>query len=458
MARTLAILFSFAVTVAGSSFGGEARTRSVDGIPVPPFGYSLESNPDGGFVPSDGFLFPRLAAWPERLESKDKPPLTASPPASGPNKRSAGREWVERINQWYREGTAAGLSQDTFRSFDNGHSGIPLNNYPQMQSVAPVAAFGSLWENIFLPRVTMGVQSYGVEGKSVIEDRSRRMLRAFYESNATRPAFQRPYRAFYENNFLFVAPAVGSYKAEADTFAFLSPFYVHSIGASGSDSRLLKPLVLASAAFPPELKTRMLRLGLFVPTMMYLFKSSIADDIKSPAAHVPAYALPAEAADGFEGPTPFLDNLLNSAHNLIHIPPVCRMKLLDVAIEGGEGHDYGGEAYWEDSIYGFTAALREGQSLVLKVDLRYSWTDHNLPIEKYHVSLLRGKGTIEFLNKEKSKLMVRIPWSPTDTRRDFRTDILLLVHDGTYYSAPAYISLRHINKLDPIVTGIKVRR
>lgn len=53
-----------------------------------------------------------------------------------------------------------------------------------------------------------------------------------------------------------------------------------------------------------SLKTRMLQNGLLAPTLMGLFKGNIAGSIKSPDAHVPAYTLPAEAADDFDGPRP----------------------------------------------------------------------------------------------------------------------------------------------------------
>lgn len=423
---------------------------------MPPFGFSLEVR-DGRLSTVEGFFFATLAAWPERKNHPDAPEPLSSRRWGGVYKNSSGKNWVKRINEWHRDGKAAGLSQDTFRSFDDGHSSIPLGLYPQMNSEQPIAAFGSLYENVFKPRVTMGVQSYGSEGRIVIEDQSRRFLRAYYESGMPEGGFQRYYRMFYENNFLFVAPAVGSYKPDNDAFTFLSPFYLHSIGASGSDSRLLQPLVMASAALPPDLKTRILRSGLFVPTMMYLFKSAIAGNIPAPEAHVPAYALPPETADDTDGPTPFLDTLLNAANGLTHIPPVCRMKFRRIAVVNDEDAAPDRDACYEENTYAFTGALRQGQAFLLDVDLRYSWTDKNLPIVKYHAAVLRGKGEITPLNEHGSVLRIRIPWSLTDNRRNLRSDVALLVHDGACYSAPAYISVRHIHRLDPITLGIRVR-
>lgn len=432
-----------------------AKRRTVDGIPVPVFGWTLDSIDNAGFRRFDTFFDTHLVAWPgPEADAKATAPF-AYHVWAGPYKNAAGQRWVEQINAWHRDGLAAGLNQDTFRSYDNNHSKIRLVEYPQMKSVAPIPNFGSPWENIFRHRVTMGVQSYGSEGRSIIEAQTNAMLRGFFASKATKAELQRMFRTFYENNFLFAAPAVNSYKPDKDAFSILSPYYLHSIGASGTDSQLIKPLVLASAALPPDLKTRILRQGLFVPTMMYLFKSHIAGEITAPEAHLPAYSLPAEAKEDFEGDSPFLDGLLEAAHHLSHIPPVCRIRILHCKIENDEGQADERPAYYEDSTYAFAGALRHGQNFVIDLDLRFSWTDENRPIRRYEALLLRGNADIKPLNEEQSKLQVRIPWNVAGKDHDFRTDILLLVHDGAYYSAPAYLSVRHIHRLDPLILGIK---
>lgn len=435
---------------------GNATRRTVDGTPVPVFGWTLDSVGGPGFQRFNAFFDTHLESWPApENDPKAKEPLIFDV-WSGPYKNAIGQRWVDQINAWYREGTAAGLTQDTFRSFDNNHSSIRLGAYPQMKSVPPIPAIGAPWENVFRHRVTLGVQSYGNEGRSVIEAQTRTLLRAIYESNASHADFQRIYRSFYENNFLYAAPAVGSYKPGKDAFSILSPFYLHSIGASGTDSRLLKPLVFASAALPPELKTRILRQGLFVPAMMFLLKSHITGDITSPEAHVPAYTLPAEAADDYEGDAPFLDTLLNAAHNLSHIPPVCRFRILKLNVENDDD-SIDRPTYYEDNTYAFAGALRHGQTLTLDLDLRFSWTDQNRPIKRYEVILLRGKAEILPLEKDLSRVQISLPWNVAGKDHDFRTDVLLLVHDGAYYSAPAYLSVRHIHRLDPLVLGIKSR-
>lgn len=434
------------------------EVRLVDGIPVPPFGEALKPRDDTDFSRAEDFVRSHLESWPDSLAAPTgKMPLFYGKWTRGPYRNPSGERWVAQVNAWYQEGSAAGLTQDTFRSFDRNHSSIRLRGYPQMKHEKPVESLEELLEVVFLPRVTMGVQSYGAKGKSVIEERSRKTLRSFYAQEDSGAPFLRSYRLCYESNFLFVAPAVGSFAPDKDAFAFLSPFYLHSVGASGSDSKLLKPLVFASAALPPDLKTRMLRKGLFVPTLMYLFKSTIAGDIRSPGAHLPAYALPTEADDDSEAPTPFLDALLESAHGLTHIPPVARLRMERVSIEAEGDRDYDGRAYYEDNTYAFTGALRQGQAFELTVDLRYSWTDEDRPVVGYHTSVLRGEASVESLNEEQSVLNIRIPWLPTNNKDNLRTDVLFLVNDGTYDSAPAYLSVRHLHRLDPITLGIRSR-
>lgn len=433
----------------------ETAPRSVDGIPVPPFGYVLTHSDGDHFPRYEGYWESNLATWPESPKVPlDSTPLSNDKYAGGPYDNPVGKRWVERINAWYRSGECAGLVQDAFRSFDDGHSNLRARAYPQLRFENPIPSLANPGGDIFRPRITFGVQSFGADGKSVIEARTRSVFRDFFEHGGEVPPFQQAFRIFYENNFMFAAPAAGSFNDNGDQFSCLSPFYLHAIGTSGSDAELLKPLVIASAALPPDLKTRMLRQGLLVPTLMNLFKSHIKGDLLSPESHVPAYALPPEADHNYEGPAPFLDGLLHAAHDLKHIPPVCRIRLEDLAVERGQNQQSDGELYFEDNTYAIAGALRPGQAFVVSLDLRFSWTDENRPILSYVASVLRGNATIESLNNDGSRISVRIPWSTTNNSTDLRTDVLLLVNDGTYYSAPAYISIRHIHKLDPITLGI----
>ena len=380
-----------------------------------------------------------------------------------PYKNGVGVACAERINACYEAGTAAGLTQDTFRSFDNGHSSLRMRSFPHMHSETPVSSYRALCENILIPRITMGVRSLGVgeralfkiQGRCVTEYDLQESIRTFYTSGEHRTLItDRFYRNFYENNFLFCAPAVGTFTLERDSFSFLSPFYLHAIGKSHSDVRLLGPLVFASDALPPALKTRIMRGGLFVPTMMYLFKSHIGNGLKSAEAHVPAYLIP-ESEKDYQGPTPFLDKVVNAAHALKHIPPVARMTIDEIKVQSVK--DYPATPFIEDNVYSFTGVLREGETIILTMNLRKSWTDGQRPITQYFAKKLRGGGTLETLDEEGSQLRITVPWAKPPRTHDYRSDFLLLVNDGTYDSAPAYVSIRHVHPLEPMLRGRRVK-
>lgn len=451
--RIVLIHFVCALVLTATCFGAERA--------IVPFGCSLDATDCTGPAYPDACGKHPLSEWPEVADPKNAglPFRNAVPYRNG-----LGAEWAARLNAAFKEGRAAGLTQDRFRSFDQNHSRLQQQLFPQMNFVNPWPSYQAACKGVFTDRVTMGVQSLGtrkhaalgMKGGSLIEFYSREAIRAALSNEYTeRYPTDRFFRAFYEHNFLLITPAVETFTPERDSFSFLSPFYLQSIGASGSDSKLLVPLVFASAALPPELKTRIMRKGLFVPTMMGLFKSHIAGDITLPAAHVPAYDLPKEAAPGYNGDTPFLDGLLSAAQGLTHIPPVARLKIVDATVNDTVKNR---TAYYVDNLYSFIGVLSKGQTLILRIDLSYGWTDDGQSIKSYNAKKLHGAGAIEPLNEEGSLIKVTIPWTVTPMDGNFRSDFLFLVNDGTYISAPAYISIRNIHQLDPLMADMRVKQ
>lgn len=148
--------------------------RTVDGTVVPPFGGSLENLDGTPFSWSKGYLLDHLVTWPEFPSAPDdKLPLADGKWTGGPYRNSSGKRCIERINAWYREGTGAGFKQDVFRSFDNGHSSVLPGAYPSLRIETPVAQLSPVWENVFRPRVTTGVQSCGSAGRLTCDSAGR---------------------------------------------------------------------------------------------------------------------------------------------------------------------------------------------------------------------------------------------------------------------------------------------
>lgn len=456
---------------------------------APLFGCDMDSEDcSGPSFPPWCFEVRAISDWHEPNPANDIGPLKFDF-WKGPYQNKAGFDAVSLVNDWFHRGEAAGLGQDTFRSFDSGHSSI-RDFYPQMQRLEPVSSYDADCRDVFKPGVTFGVQSLAVsadsvgEGLSVIDFNSLTELlyhyhRAEYQRlvGSNRPVFTREfYRQFFESNVLIVSPAVKSFtvteEGDLDRFTFLSPYYVHSVGLSGSDRRLLKPLLFAAASLPRELKTRILRAGMQTPVLLWLLKQALSEDLETSAVHVPALSLPDEAdypppkiktfEDGSKetiqeaylrapvASAPFLERLLNSAHRLEHIPPVARIKHeIEPQVTGG---GYTIEPFVKIDPYSVHAVLRPGEQLALSLDLSLSWTDNRL-VKKYHVNVLRDPGnsvaTQMDLNKiSDGKTKITIPWQSSDSGIRRRTDILLQVSDGTYDSFPAYISVRHLQEED----------
>ena len=397
-----------------------------------PLQFDLDMNPIGAHFPDSRAAPPqKLVGWP--ASDTSQPPLADTKNARRPYANPAGRDWVARINGWVAEGSAAGLAQDTFLSLDRvdnkAHSTLFAPEFPGMRFLEPVYApsgFRNVGSKLFLEgRVTFAVHSLGF-GRGVLNDGMRSdedfeniMDVRRGESGDT----QLSYRALFLNNVLYCSPAL--LKDSLDDATFLTPYCLHSVGASGTDSRLLKPIVWAAAALHPDLKTRIFREGAYVPTLMYLFKRSITPEgIRDPEAHMPAYALPAEALAEDTVQSPFLDRLMNFAHDSDYIPAITRMKIVEHTTP----------RFHQDSVFGYVAALRRGEMLELTVDLSKSWTDRRA-IEGYHAQILRGSAELDAVKGSASTYRLKVNWSS-----DKRVDVLFLANDG----APAYVSVRNI--------------
>jgi hypothetical protein len=184
---------------------------------------------------------------------------------------------------------------------------------------------------------------------------------------------------------------------------------------------------------------------------MNLFKSNITGNLRDAAAHQAAYTLPAEAWDTNATSTPFLSGMINAAHNLTHVPPVARISVESVNVTGGGA--YSRPAYYDSTMPdGFTGAVRQGETMEVTVNLSPSWTDSGYSVSSYYGAKLRGAGTVTNLGSGRYKITV--PWTNTGRMYDNRSDFLLLANDGTYDSAPLYISIKHIQDGETSFYGV----
>lgn len=345
--------------------------------------------------------------------------------------------------------------------------------------------------NVFDPKVNWMVRSLGVPttkfgagntgSTNVIDYFEKERIRGRYYKSLTDPQISPPvfsdtvirnnaeanegqdlFKKFYENNIIFITPGIRSSRF-GDIFSILSPFYITSFGNSGSDAALMYPILIASASIKTDLKKKIMDSKMLAPTISYLFRNNFTGNYTEPGSHASSYLLGSEAASStvtllpgqtrdqaFAAlplkPAPFLDRIVKEASELTHIPPVARLKIHDLKITENPKR-YFIPNYNQDNTYSFTAVLRQGESLEMVVDLYDSWTDGK-EIKNYGHVLLRGLGEIKKLNADGSILKITIPYMKKDKEVETRTDILLYVNDGSYNSAPAYISVKHLQAFE----------
>lgn len=473
---------------------------------------------------------PKPVVWPNN--NKTAPLPVGFVNWRGPYLSRSGYDNVQLVNSFFTSGKSAGLGKEKFRSFDaqidqnkqiyKAHSSIMQAHFPQIEMLPEVPysdrtcfiefnTGSKKYENrctmamseppkvkeycnlFFDPAVNYAVRSLGVNSArygstlNIYDSYEKERIRGRYYKSLINPEITPPtysdilirrngdsnesqdlYREFYENNLLFVTPAIRSY-SQGDIFTVLSPFTLQSNGASTTDSQMLYAILQASASIPKDLKLRIMNQRMLVPTLMQIFKSTYTTDYSSPEAHNVAYNLFDEAKDVIAiptttprqtkeqayaaapiNPTPYLNAIVKKASELTHIPPVARMKITNV--NWSSTKTYYKEPYYNDNTYGFNAVLRQGETIELTVDLKDSWVDRHLNDCRMNVAfnsvVLRGAGTIEKLNPEGSLLKITIPFMVKPSKVDTRTDILLYTNDGVYNSAPAYISVKHIQAVE----------
>ena len=204
---------------------------------------------------------------------------------------------------------------------------------------------------------------------------------------------------------------------------------------------------------PPSLETRILRRGLLVPTLMHLFKQHYAGGLRGDDAHVPAFTLPPEARADWGQGAERLSALVDAAHGLTHIPPVARLGGVTLGVEDSTRPRYARAAYSRIGPHHVAVVLRPGETLDLDFDLSESFVDAGRSIREYSARLLRGPGELVKRSGDGARWNLRVAWSPALPGGGLRTDVVLLVSDGSYDSAPAYVSIKHVQPFERKLLG-----
>ena len=395
-----------------------------------------------GFVPLTVGQTPKTAVPAAEASAAVAKPITTDRSAVG-----------DLLRKWAAEGTAAGNTGDFYDNRDRTHSLLSLTPYPQLQAI----------KYSDTDRTTN--RDWGLQGAvraEVVFGNSSTSSPAAVGGSNTRTLYTGPgglnlLHSQYRLHNLYLYPAHQDYlpghngldgASYGDLFPTNSPYVITSQGSSYTDQPFMKAIPFALAAFRPEVKAKLVADGLLMPTLQAIFRMS-NKQVAKPEDYLTGKAHLAV----FDGNQVDALKMVNLAHDidLQHIPPLAQIKLVE-ADDAKPGRDYF-DPYPSEAL-GTTpsviARIFRGRSGVqrLVVSAESSVDANGLPLT-YHWVVLRGEpGKIKITPKDKSGAVVEIlipyhdrsPVEPGAALEGNRVEVGLIVHNGTWYSAPAFVT------------------
>jgi len=388
-----------------------------------------------------------LAGWPRAGEVQTAP---ATRPAKAITLLQG--EAGDLLRTWYARGTAAGNWGDFYDNRDRGHSELDLRLFPQLEKIRyseEDRAANRDWaaQRRILPGVVFGNSSTAAGAAQGGSN-----ARMFYSD----PAGLAFLYAQYTRNNLYIYPCHKDHDPGhngeggfGDLFPANTPYVIISQGSSFTDKPFMQAVALTLAAFRPEVKQKLIETGTLMPTVQMIFRASNRN-----LALPREYLLPKAHPTVFEGS--WVDELkmirVAQLMTLERLPPVVQLRVVaeDTAANGvdyfeGQGVDekLGDTPAAIARIWRSSAGSRR---MIVSADGSF---DHNRRPLTWHWVLLRGdpaRVSIRTMNDSGSLAEIHLhyherrPVAPGSRLESNRVDIGVVVHNGIYYSAPAFIT------------------
>ena len=352
------------------------------------------------------------------------------------------------VRRWFMKGTCAGLKNHLYDNHDGDHSNMRHQIFPQLKLVEfcdeakQYKLNHGLQVNFFYNAVTIGNASEAIRLKG-------------YERSLPRLAYTSPrnigllYRQ-YTGNHLYVYPEHNDHDSNrSDRFASNTPYVLISQGSSGSDRKLLEAVAWTLASFQPQTKKKLIKGDALMPAVQMVFRRT-NQRVQSVQDYLSGKAHPTV----FDGKTIDEWRLINLAHGITpdEVPPVAELSVTE------EDEPELGIDYFDDrprvKLYDTPAAIarllkstKQTYRMVVSAEKSHDLNDRPLT---YHWRVLRGDPEhirINPLNADRSIVEIIVshqkqrPIEPGSSIMSTRVDIGAFVHNGAYYSAPAFVSL-----------------
>ena len=358
-----------------------------------------------------------------------------------------------QLRHWYANGTAAGNTGDFYDNRDDGHSLLNPKLFPQLDRVR-------YSEEQREKRLHFGAQTRLLHEHVTVGNSSTGTAVRSWGSHPRRICFSPDELAMvvkqYYGNHLYVYPEHrdhdpgrnGRGGGYGDMFPANTPYWITSQGSSGSDLPFLEAVVCTLAAFQPAVKRQLVNESILMPTVQMLFRHGF-DYIDSPRDYLTGRAHPS----AFRKEHLDVERMVRMAHALEKdvIPPVARLKVVKED-EPRVGIHYFEARHAEKLLTTPAAIARVARSthlvrtMVVSAEDSYDINGHDLT---YRWRILRGDPDLVQIrprNDSASVVEIRVIYprrrpvrqgSPLESNR---VDVGAFVHNGTYYSAPAFIT------------------
>ncbi len=355
------------------------------------------------------------------------------------------------VRAWFAEGTASGNRGDLYDNRDAGHSRLDLRLFPYMSAVA-------YDDDARRNGLHHGLAQFLFNGATLGNSSTAMTQGPFWRSNARLALADTRHIAFlalqYYRNHIYFYPEHRDYDADyqGDTFPANTPYLVVSQGSSGSDQPFLQAVACTLAAFRPEVKRTLLQTGLLAPTVQWVLRAgqtgvtNRADYLSGPT-HPPVFD--ARRLDPLR--------MVTLAHDLTTnaLPPLAAIRMVEETTKpmGSNLVDHVGDELLFDSPAAIARVVRsQTYQRRMVVSAAGSRDARGRPLT-WHWVLLRGdpaKVTLRPLDAagQRAEILVdyhgRFPVAPDSTLTSSRVDIGVFADNGSYLSAPAFVSLYYL--------------
>lgn len=415
--------------------------------------------------------FHKTAKW--KLWRIDPRPVTIgattlSPPPTGSRRypvdletQGGDKEFLAFRGSDWQGHRYAGMWDDVYASFDSRHSYIPAlwhdesGNEVQLRGQHMHLIYGFSRDPRRLWALGLNFTSQSTSGMG------HNLTDSFEDIDNLE-------RNFCFANILRAGPAHISYRDETlvgalDQYDAIMPCFFNSIGSSGSEVNALAKMLIVGAHFPAKTKLTLKRHGLYIPTLLYLWKAGLPYDVPytNELRHRVVYASSGNSSDRLldvraplnqsyhrYNETAHLRNMVNMAKAMDIAPPIALLTKREIL--GGI----------EKSVNRTTIRVHQklGKSTRLRISAADSFDLQGYPLT-YQWSVLyeNTPAKIKVLDDGREAL-ITVPFDPKLPKG--RTVILLTVNNGYYDSNPATINIYRPFGADnqrPSLTGLSDR-